>query len=143
MRAKLHHPKLQTRPIIYYFSEENFTNSALNLALFLYLEAGYTPEQAIAPFANIIPCPLERYRDATWCAPTYFLDIVSCISGLQKALTSRFFGGGASRFVDDFNCDVYEECDNPFMLNLHQVRVLSPSLIELSVAHCRKNFFLR
>lgn len=123
MRAKLQHPKIQTRPIIYYCSKEHVTNSALNLALFLFLEVGYTPEEAIAPFTSISPCPLERYTDATWEAPTYKLEIMSCITGLQKAIEAGFLSGciSASSFVDNFDCNGYEEFDDPLVLNMNQV----------------------
>jgi hypothetical protein len=95
MRKVYTNPKLQKRPLVYYCYTEPkvMTNTAFNLAVYLMLEHGFTPEQAAQPFICIHPSPLIGFRDATWCdPPTYTLDLVSCLRGFCKGVDACLTG---------------------------------------------------
>jgi hypothetical protein len=124
MRKVYTNPKLQKRPLVYYCYTEPkvMTNTAFNLAVYLMLEHGFTPEQAAQPFICIHSLPLIGFRDATWCdPPTYTLDLVSCLRGFRKGVDACLTGHVPHRLVDDFICRQYDELDDPGVLNMNQV----------------------
>jgi hypothetical protein len=119
------HPKLQTRAIVYYTSLQHFTNSAINLAAYLMLECGFSPEEAIAPFTSFSPCPLRGFRDATWGKPTFLITALDCLRGLRKALEHNLVPGLAAQpclsLVDDFDADKHGVHSDPLQYSMNQV----------------------
>ena len=126
IRLKFNHPKLQKRPLIYYFEPDSelITNTAFNLAVYMMLDHNYSPEQAARAFTCIRPSPLVGFRDATWCdPPTYTLDLLSLLQGFRKGVDAGLAGHPRERLVDDWDCDAFEHLDNPAILNMNQVCV--------------------
>jgi hypothetical protein len=122
VRQKYYHPKIQTRPLVYYCNPEPeyVTNAAMNLGIYLMLEHGFSPEDAVRPFARVTPSPLRGFRDATWLAPACTVDVLSCLRGLRKALDTGLLPS-PHNLVDSFDCALYDACDEPSFLNLNQV----------------------
>eukprot|EP00284_Hemiselmis_tepida_P008511 CAMPEP_0174932792 /NCGR_PEP_ID=MMETSP1355-20121228/41425_1 /TAXON_ID=464990 /ORGANISM="Hemiselmis tepida, Strain CCMP443" /LENGTH=473 /DNA_ID=CAMNT_0016179243 /DNA_START=155 /DNA_END=1573 /DNA_ORIENTATION=- len=118
IRAKWEHPRLKRRPIVYYSSPDpqGFTNTAMMLAVYLMLDHGFSPEDAILPFARIGPTPFEGFRDATWAKSTFDLHPLSCIKGLKRAVDLGWLG---ARPVDDFDVAEYDMYDQPCAFNLN------------------------
>ena len=120
LRQKYKHPKLQNRRLVYYCGMEpdHITNTALCLGAYLMLEHGFSPKEALHPFRQL---PVYGHRDATWAEPTFVLHAISCLEGLRKALDLGLITRSPASFIDDFDCDLYDACDDPAILNLNQV----------------------
>ncbi len=123
IRERYTHPKLQTRPLVYYVGthSEDITNTVLCLGAYLMLEHGYSPMEAMKPFLSIRGCPLQGFQDATWAEPTFALDAISCLEGLQKALSQGLICESPGDFINDFDCVSYDCLDDPKHLNLNKV----------------------
>jgi hypothetical protein len=135
VREKYNHPKLQCRPLVYYCGPqpEHLTNTAFNLAVYLMLEHGLTPEAAVRPFLRVTPSPLLEFRDATWMRSTSTVSMLSCLRGLRKALDLALIPNPHS-IVDTFDCEEYDICDEPTTFNLNRVSGL--------LTHCNCTRFL-
>jgi hypothetical protein len=108
---------------VYYVgtSFEDMTNTAVCLGAYLMLEHGYSPMEAMKPFLRIRGCPLEGFRDATWADADFTLDAISCLEGLRKAVDQGLITDSPHDFIDEFDCDTYDEQQDPEILNVTQV----------------------
>jgi hypothetical protein len=124
IREKYTHPKLQERRLVYYVGTnfEDMTNTALCLGAYLMLEHGYSPLEAMKPFLRIRGCPLQGFCDATWAEPDFTLDAISCLEGLRKAVDQALLTDSPRDFVDEFDCDSYDELQDPEIMNVNQVK---------------------
>lgn len=68
MDRKWSHPRLQTRPLVFYCetSTQHLTNSVMMLSAYLLLVHDYSAEEALLPFEQIADLPIAEYPDATW-----------------------------------------------------------------------------
>jgi len=135
LREIFNQKQLAKRQVVYYSSTDlaQRTNTAFLLAAYLMIDYDVTPDEAWAPFAAI-GCTAETgfgsegadkpafaaYRDAAMGKSTYALSVLSCLKGLHKAKSLKWYS------PVDFDHEGYDDLDDPAFADMH---VLCPKFV--------------
>jgi len=93
------------RYLIYTFSSpQDRTNIVTLLGQYLIIRYNKTPDEAFLPFKEL---PLTKYRDASFGSCDYFITVLDCLRGFQKACFLRFFD------IDAFDVNAYRYYERP------------------------------
>jgi cell division cycle 14 len=105
MENKLAKVANSDRRIVYYSSSQmnKRANAIYLLAAHSVLYLGKTPEQAMRPFAQIVP-PVAPWHDASPSLDTFHLSTLDVLRGILKARACGFFSFESGAF----DCDEYE-----------------------------------
>lgn len=103
---------------------EEITNSVFLVCCFLVIKGGFTPDQAVTRFEDIVGLPVIRFRDATFKVhDTYALSVLDCLVGMTKAIANGFW---------DFETFDLEQCERLYDPNVYDISCITPKLIALS-----------
>ncbi len=104
------------------------TNCAFLIASFLVIEVGFSAEQAWEPFQRMGNDAFATFRDASTGPQDYNLTPLSCLKGLEKAISLGWYS------YDTFNIEAYERYDK--RADLH---VVTPKFIAFRGPGARKD----
>ena len=124
------------RRIVYYSSSQmnKRANAIYLLAAHSVLYLGKTPEQAMRPFAQIVP-PLAPWHDASPSLDSFHLSTLDVLRGILKARACGFFSFESGAFDCD-EYETYEKVENGDMNWLVNGRFLAFAGPEDSRAAC-------
>ena len=100
------------------------TNAAFLLGAHMILKQGKHPKDVAKHFEEIGDQRFESYRDATYGAPCFRLDLVDCWSGLQQAIDRHWLALPTRSYPHVWGMiylDEYLQYDNPLNADLHEV----------------------
>eukprot|EP00911_Craspedida_sp_UC1_P002270 UC1_evm2s1722 len=110
LNALLRAPEHDRKHIFFYssFNVHKRANAAFLIGAYSLIFLERSIEEAYAPLATLSP-PLVAFRDASYGACTYKLNLIDCLRGLSQALANRFFDYSV---FDPREYEYYERVEN-------------------------------
>mmetsp|Transcript_2199 Transcript_2199/g.5157 ORF Transcript_2199/g.5157 Transcript_2199/m.5157 type:complete len:464 (+) Transcript_2199:159-1550(+) len=117
VNQKLAQAKQEGKKLVYYCSSDARlrTNSATLLGCYLILERRWSAQEAWQPFDFAGRSPFLRYRDASFDAANFELDILDVLSAVERAMNVGIMDFGK------FDLEEYEYYDHPAVADLHVI----------------------
>jgi cell division cycle 14 len=102
IHSRVSHPKLRNRPTVYYAynKPEEIANAAFLCCAYAVLYQGQKPKEVVKCFDGRKWFP--DFRDASFVDPDFFLTLLDCLEGLQKARDLGWYD------PEEFDVEAYE-----------------------------------